>query len=274
MRSLALVIAALAILFPAAGAFSGELRYVGSSTLGMGVLNAGAVEEFQKKTGFSFAAIENSGSGKGIQALVNGETPLAGVSRFLTAEEKKMKLAGKVIGYDAIAVFVHVDNPVESLTKRELKEIFTGRITNWQEVGGGSASILPTTEVLTAGRATAEMFQEIVMDGAPYGSGFKEIDLPRDQIVELAANRNGICAVSYGLLAAVPPEVRAQVKAVGVNGLRPTYRSLKNGSYLISRPLLLVTREAPKGPVKAFIRFMMSPDGQSFVGRNFLPVRP
>jgi phosphate transport system substrate-binding protein len=272
MRSLAFLATALVFIAPIAAA-SEELRYVGSSTIGMGVLNIGATAAFEKITGTRFVEVDNSGSGRGVEALLRGETPLAGTSRLLTAEEKKMNLIGKVIGYDAIAVFVHVDNPVESLTRRELREIFTGQITNWGQVGGRSAPIIPTTEILTGNRATVEMFQEIVMDGAKYGPGFKEIDLPRDQIIHLASEVNGICAVSVGLLATVPAEFQKKVKAVGVNGIRPNYRSIKHGAYLISRPMLLVTRGPPDGAVKDFVRFMTTGEGQGFVARNFLPVQ-
>lgn len=272
MRSLVLLATALILIAPL-GANTEDLRYVGSSTIGMGVLNIGAVATFEKKTGNRFVLVENSGSGKGIEALLRGETPLAGVSRRLTQEERGKNLVGKVIGYDAIAVLVHVDNPVENLTKRELQGIFTGRITNWNQVGGRSAPITPTTEILAAKRATAEMFREIVMDGAEYGPGFKEIDLPRDQILDLTKNVHGICAVSVGLLATVPLDDQKSVKAVGVDGIRPSYRSIKYGAYRVSRPLVLVTKGPPQGAVNDFLEFIMDDDGQALVFRNFLPVR-
>jgi phosphate transport system substrate-binding protein len=252
---------------------AGDLRYIGSSTIGTGVLQAGAAQEFTAKTGIKFAAIEQPGSGKGIQALIEGKTPLAGASRPLKVAEKKEKLIGTIIGYDAIAVFVHQSNPLQDLTKEQLKGIFTGQIKNWKEVGGSDAPIAPNTEILTGKRATVEMFQEMVLDGAAYGQDFKEIDLPRDQIVDLASNPNGICSVSLGLLAAVPGDVKAKVKPILINGVEPTEKNVQSGAYLISRPLLLVAKGLPKGEVKEFIQFMLSSDGQAIVARNFVPVR-
>jgi phosphate transport system substrate-binding protein len=252
---------------------AGELRYSGSSTIGTGVLQAGAAQEFTAKTGIKFAAIEQPGSGKGIQALVEGKTPLAGASRPLKPEEKKEKLIGTIIGYDAIAIFVHQSNPVQSLTKEQLKGIFTGQLKSWQEVGGPDTPIVPNTEILTGKRATVEMFQEMVLDGAAYGKGFKEIDLPRDQIVDLAANPGGICSVSLGLLAALPGDVKAKVKPISVNGVEPAEKNVQSGAYLISRPLLLVTKGLPKGEVKEFLSFMLSAQGQAIVAKNFVPVR-
>jgi phosphate transport system substrate-binding protein len=249
------------------------LRYVGSSTIGTSILRAGAVDAFAKKSGIKFTAVDEPGSGKGIQELLQGNTTLAGASRPLRAEEKQQRLIGSIIGYDAIAVFVHASNPVTNLTKEQLKGIFTGAITNWKEVGGKDARITPNTEIQGAKRATMEMFTELVLDDAAHGKGFREIDLPRDQIVDLAANPNAICSVSLGLLAAVPADLRSKVKVVAVNGQEPTDSNGQSGSYLISRPLLLVTKGLPAGQVKDFISFMLSPEGQAIVSKNFVAAR-
>jgi len=250
-----------------------EIAYSGSSTIGMSILQAGAVKAFEEKEGVKFAFVENPGSGKGIEALVAGKTPLAGASRPLSADEKKKKLLGTAIGYDAIAVFVHKDNPVTKLSKEQLKGIFSGSIKNWKEVGGKDAPITPNTEISGEKRATMLEFQKLAMDDAPYAKGFKEIDLPRDQITYVAGDETGICSVSLGLLAAVGPEVRAKVKAVTVNNIEPSDDNIRSGAYLISRPLLLVTNGLPKGMVKKFIDFMLSSEGQKYVAINFVPVK-
>jgi phosphate transport system substrate-binding protein len=258
----------------AAAAFAGdELTYSGSSTIGMSILDAGAVKAFDQKTGIKFVSIEQPGSGKGIQALLDGKVTLAGVSRALKSEEKAKKLLGTAIGYDAIAVFIHKNNPVKNLTKDQVKGIFTGKIKNWKEVGGKNAPIEPNTEIAGEKRATMLAFQEMAMDNAAYGTGFKEIDFPRDQIVDVAKNENSICGVSFGLLAAVSGDLRGNVKAATVNGIAPTDANIQSGAYLISRPLLLVTTGLPKGDVKKFIDFMLSPEGQKIVGMNFVPVK-
>ena len=250
----------------------GELSYVGSSTIGTGILNAGAVETFRIKSGKKFTSVQIPGSGRGTAALIEGETSLAGMSRPLKPEEKKLGLSATVIGYDAIAVFVHAKNPVRNLSREQLKGIFTGRITSWQKVGGNLAAIAPTTEIHLRERATVEMFQEAIMDGSTYGD-FRQIDLPRDQLLQLAQDPNGICAVSIGFLATLPANVRKNVKAVSVNRIEPTERNVRSGAYAISRPLLLVTKGAPKGDAGEFIRFLLSAEGQRIVDRNFIPVR-
>jgi len=249
------------------------VTYSGSSTIGTGILEAGAIKAFQEKTGGSIKSVEQPGSGKGVQALIDGKVSVAGASRQLKPQEKKEKLLGHIIGYDAIAVFVHKNNPVGNLKKSDLKDIFTGKITNWKQVGGKNAPIVPNTEILEGKRATIEFFQEHVMDGAAFGKGFKQIDRPRDQIVETAKNENAICAVSLGLLASLDADQKAAVKAISVSNVAPADKSIKSGEYPISRPLLLVTKGLPSGNVKRFIDFMLSPDGQATVKKNFVAIR-
>ena len=250
----------------------GELTYIGSSAIGTGILNAGAAEAFEKKTGRKFSSIQIPGSGKGLDALMDGETGLAGVARPLKPQEKKQGLTATIIGYDAIAVFIHADNPVRDLSRQQLKGIFTGRITNWTDVGGKQSSIEPTTEFLVWKRATVEMFQKIIMNGASYGD-FRRVSLPRDMLLQLAGNPNGICTVSIGLMASLPSYARKRIKAVSVNGVKPNASNVSSGSYAISRALLLVTKGIPKGEEKEFINFILSPEGQEIVSRNFIPVR-
>lgn len=274
MKKAVLVFLIMAVfILPALAFGADEISYSGSSTIGMSVLEAGAVKAFEAKTGIKFKSIDQPGSGKGIKALLEGKVTLAGASRSLELSEKKQKLIGTTIGYDAIAIFVHKNNPVSNLSKEQLKGIFTGKIKNWREVGGKDAPISPNTEIAGQQRATMLAFQEMAMDKAPYGKGFKEIDFPRDQISDVAKNENSICSVSYGLLAAVSPDLRGKVKAIKVNNVEPTDKNIQSGAYLISRPLLLVTVGLPKGNVKKFIDFMMTKEGQDIVNINFVPVK-
>jgi phosphate transport system substrate-binding protein len=231
------------------------------------------VRAFEEETGIKFTSVENPGSGRGIEALIDGKVPLAGASRKLKARERDKNVKGIVIGYDAIAVFVHKRNPVENLTKEQLKGIFTGQIKNWKEVGGRNSGIIPNTEIIGEKRATIEVFKKLVMDNEPYGKGFKEIDLPRDQLVYLANEESGVCAVSIGLLAAISDDMRKKIKVISINGVEPSEPNVRKHAYLIYRPLILATNGAPQGNVREFISFMLSPKGQKFVAKNFIPIR-
>lgn len=113
-------------------------------------------------------------------------------------------------------------------------------------------------------------FRELAMDDAPYGDGFKQIDFPRDQIIETAKNENAICTVSVGLLSRLSSYIRSKVKIVAVNGVRPTETDIASGSYLLSRPLLLVTQGKPRGDAKQLIDFLLSAEGQRIAGINFV----
>lgn len=255
--------------------FGGDgITYSGSSTIGQAILQeGGAVKTFEAKSGIKFNSVENPGSGKGIKALLERKVNLAGASRTLAPEEKKQKVLGHTIGYDAVAVFVNKNNPIKSLTKEQLKGIFTGKIKNWKEVGGKDSPIRANTEILGQKRATMLVFQELAMDNAAYATGFKEIDMPRDQIIETAKDDNSICTVSLGLLAAVPEDVKRKVKAVAVNNIEPSDGNIRSGAYLISRPLVLATVGLPKDDVKKFIDFMLSSEGQAIVEKNFVSVK-
>ena len=256
---------------PSGGRAEDTLTYSGSSTIGVGIMQAGAVKAFEARTGLKFASVETIGSGKGIKALIDGKATVAGASRALTSEEKGAKVLGHVIGYDAIAVFVNVDNPVKNLSKEQLKGIFTGKITHWKDVGGRDAPIYPNTEVL--GHGTVQVFRELALDDAPYGKYFKEFDQPQDQIVEVAYDARGICTVSQGLLASISPDLRKKVKPILIDGVEPTERNIRSGAYLLSRPLVLGTMGPPKGDLKKFIDFMLSREGQEIVARNFVPLK-
>jgi len=270
---LLMFIAICAVIIQGTAFADSGLSYSGSSTIGMGILEAGAQKAYEEKTGKKFTLVEMPGSGKGLQALLDDKVTIAGVSRGLKKEERKQDLVGTEIGYDAIAIFVNASNPVQNLSKEQLKGIFTGRIRNWSEVGGSNAPIEPNTEIAGAKRATMLEFQEMVMDKAPYGEGFKQIDFPRDQIIETAKNKNAICTVSRGLLMKLSAYMRTKVKVVTVNGAGPTEADILSRAYIISRPLLLVTRGNPTGEAKRFIEFMLSPEGQKKVRINFVQVK-
>ncbi len=248
-----------------------EVSYDGSSTIGMTIMQAGAMKAFEDKTKIKIASFEMAGAEKGMESLIAGKITVAGIPRPLKDEEKKKGLVANVIGYDAIAVFVHINNPIKNITKEQLKGIFTGKIKNWNEIGGKDAPIKPNTEFLDGKRATTKLFQHLVMDDESFGK-VKEFSFPRDQLVEVSTDENAICAVSIGLLSAVSSDVRNKVKAIPVNAVLPTKENVKADKYIISRPLILVTKGMPKGNVKEFIDFMLSKDGQEIVGRNFVTV--
>jgi phosphate transport system substrate-binding protein len=242
-----------------------QVSYAGSSTIGEHIIPE-AAKVFTAKTGIRFGTVEIQGSGKGLEMVLRGEAQLAGVARSLTLDEKSRRIHYQVIGYDAVSVFVHPTNPVATLTKQQLKGIYTGRITNWRDVGGPDAPIVCITQVWGAKRAQMVEFHESVMDGAPYRRDRKEVDLQSDQVAALLSERHGISAVSLAF-------ARRGIKAVSIDGFPPEPKNIRSGAYILSRPLLLVSQARPKAEVKQFLEFMLSREGQEIVARKFVPVR-
>lgn len=242
-----------------------EVSYTGSSTIGENIIPE-AAKAFTKKTGIKFGTIENPGSGKGLEAVMKGRAKLAGASRPLRANEKRRKLYYQIIGYDAIGIYVHRNNPVASLTGEQVKGIFTGKIKNWMEVGGNDAPIVVITETWGEKRATMIEFQKLAMDGAEYRADRIEVNKPRDQAAKLAGEENGIISVSIAF-------ARPEIKAIIFDNVAPEPENVRSGAYLLSRPLLLVTKGLPKGDLEKFFDFIISPEGQRIVSKKFVAVK-
>lgn len=255
---------AIVILGSAAPA-AAELSYVGSSTLGDHIIPA-AAEAFARKTGVKLGSIAIQGSGKGLDLVVQGAAPLAGVSRGLTFVEKQQRIYYQTIGYDAVAVYVHGSNPVTHLSKAALKGIYTGRIRSWKEVGGKDARIVVITQDPGNQRSLMVEFRDHVMDGVAYREDRREVDRQPDQVAALLSEPQGITAVSLA-------SARPGINPLAIEGFPPDPRSVRSGAYLLSRPLLLVTPARPDPDARRFVEFMLSPEGQAIVARSFITVR-
>lgn len=262
-----LVILVLAVLgvVALAGIASAEIRYVGSATIGENILPA-AAQAFTTRTGIRFGAVEIQGSGKGLEQVVRGEAELAGVARGLTPTEKERRVYYQVIGYDAVGVFVHPSNSVRSLTRAQLKAIYSGAITNWKDVGGPDRQTVVITQVWGGGRGQMVEFHEDVMDGAAFRADRRELDRQPEQVTALMSEPGGITAVSLAVR-------RPGIKAMAIQGYAPEPAHVRSGAYLLSRPLLLVAVWRPSPDVRRFLTFMLSDEGQAIVARRFVPVR-
>jgi phosphate transport system substrate-binding protein len=241
-----------------------ELSYEGSSTVGEGVMLK-AVKVFEEKTKIPFRTVGLLGSGTGFKAVMEGKVPIGGMSRALKRKEKRQNPYYQIIGYDAIAIFVHDKNPIQNLSKDQVKGIFTGEITNWKELGGGDADIVVVTEIKAGDRATIQEFKKMALDGAEFGET-KEIDKPHDCVKYIASDEYAITHASLAFN-------MSGVKALALDTIEPSFEHVKTGAYRLSRPLLLLAKELPKGNVRKFFEFILSPEGQAIVAEKFVPVR-
>jgi phosphate transport system substrate-binding protein len=238
--------------------------YEGATTIGMNILPEAAAL-FRARTGVSFSRIGGAGADAGFKAAVEGRATFGGVARELTNEEKTRVGGYEVIGFDVLGVFVNAENPVEDLTRTNLKEIFTGRVTGWKEFEGPNRTIAVYSERLSGGRATLRAFRDMVLGSDQYGP-VKEREDATDCVREVAADKGGITASSMSF--AIPG-----VRALSVDGSAPTSGAVRRGAYPLRRPLILVTRDAPAGDIKGFLAFMLAPEAQAIIGRRFVPVK-
>ena len=173
-----------------------------------------------------------TGSGSGIKAVLEGRCDIGLSSRNLKDEEKADGLTETVLAYDGIAMIVHPENPVSDLTLEQIAAIYTGEITNWNEVDGSDGEIVLIGR--EAGSGTRDGFESITgtEDACKYR---QELTSTGDVITTVAGNPN---AIGYASLASV----KNSVKAISVGGVAPSEATIKDGSYAVQRPFVLVTK--------------------------------
>ena len=193
-----------------------------------------------------------TGSGSGIKAVSAGTCDIGLSSRALKEEEVAEGLVGTVLAYDGIAVIVNPENTEEDLDLETIAKIYTGEITNWSEVGGADAEIVLVGR--EAGSGTRSGFEEIVgvEDECQYR---QELTSTGDVITAVASNPG---AIGYASLASV----KDTVKAISVEGVTPSEETVKDGTYQIQRPFVLVTKEGVElsEAAEAFFNYALSAD--------------
>ena len=177
-----------------------------------------------------------TGSGSGITAVSEGRCDIGLSSRSLKDEEKAQGLTETVLAYDGIAIIVNPENPVSDLSLEQIASIYTGESTNWKDVGGNDAEIVLIGR--EAGSGTRDGFESITdtKDACQYR---QELSSTGDVITTVAGNPD---AIGYASLASV----KDTVKALNVDGVTPSEATVKDGSYKVQRPFVLVTKDGTK----------------------------
>ena len=192
-------------------------------------------EAFETNEGIT-VTYNATGSGAGIQAVQEGRCDIGLASRDLKDEEKSSGLEGTVLAYDGIAIIVNPENPVSDLDVETIAKIYTGVIKNWKDVGGNDAEIVLIGR--EGGSGTRDGFESITdtEDKCKYR---QELTSTGDVITTVASNPN---AIGYASLASV----KDSVKALNVDGVKPSEATIKDGSYVVQRPFVLVTKKDAK----------------------------
>ena len=227
---------------------SGKVATDGSTSMQKVIMSL--KETFEGENSGVEVTYNPTGSGAGITAVAEGRCDIGLSSRNLMNSEKEQGLVGTVLAYDGIAVIVNPDNTVEDLTMEQIAGIYTGEITNWSQVGGMDAGIVLIGR--EAGSGTRGGFEEIVgvEDACLYR---QELTSTGDVITAVSQNPG---AIGYASLASV----KDTVKAIRVGGVAPSEETVKDGTYAIQRPFVLVTKADTEltGAAKAFFDFITS----------------
>ena len=198
-----------------------------------------------------------TGSGAGITAVSEGHCDIGLASRALTDSEKSGGLTETVLAYDGIAVIAHPDNPVTDLSVETIARIYTGQITNWKEVGGDDAEIVLIGREANSG--TRDGFETVTgtADECKYR---QELTSTGDVITAVSQNP---AAIGYASLASVKDSVRA----LAVGGVTPSEATVKDGSYAIQRPFVLVTKTgtALSETAQSFFDFVTSAEAAGII---------
>jgi len=273
-KILLVIFAAICVLsvgFFTTDAFSDSKIVIKGSTTVLPITQK-AIEAFAKVRKDISISVDGSGSGNGIKALLDGTTDIANSSRSMKdkeldkAKEKGIKIKEITCAYDMIVPITHPSNPVKNLTLDQLKGIYDGSITNWKQVGGADQNIVLISRDTSSG--TYEYWNEHVMkkgDVTPKA----QLQASNGAIVTtVAGNPKAIGYIGFGYESNT-------IKVIDVNGVKATIQNGKSGKYPISRKLFMYVNENAYSPAaRAFVQFILSPQGQKLVREaDYIPLR-
>ena len=233
-----------------------------SGSTSIGPLMEKIQEKYEEENSGVTLEIQQNGSGAGIKDVISGISEIGMSSRELKDDEKT-SVQGTIVAYDGIALLVNPENPVKNISLEDVKKIYTGEITNWKELGGDDSTIVVVSR--EEGSGTRDAFQEIV--------GYESEELLKDATISdgsgavkttVAGNKNAIGFASFEY-------IDNTVAALNIDDVEPTADNVKSGSYKISRPFILVTKEdSLTEDGQKLIRFVLSDEGQQIVEENKL----
>ncbi len=280
---LAVALACLGVACGGGGSSRTVIQNKGSDTL-VNVAQAWA-ETYKEVDANVVVAVTGGGSGTGISAMINGTVDIANASRKMKDKELEAARANGVnpvewiVGYDALAVFVHHDNPVEGFSIEQLAQIYAegGEVEAWSELGitvpGCDDEIVRVSRQNNSG--TYAYFKKAVLGPeAEYKLGSLDMHGSKD-VVDLVHNTP--CAIGYSGLAYATEEVRTPCVSKTDEGecVAPSVETASDGSYPIARPLLMYTAGQPEGAIKQYLDWVLSDAGQCIIlDKGYAPVRP
>lgn len=239
-----------------AAKLSGTVTLAGSTS--MQKLCEAMIESFEEAYPDITVTAEYTGSGAGLEALAGGKTDIGNASRSLKDGEKQSGAVENIVAIDGIAVITHKDSVVSDLTAQQLTDIYTGKITNWKDLGGADEAIVVLGR--EAGSGTRGAFEELlkIEDQCAYA---QELDSTGGVLAKVAATPGSIGYVSLDV-------VDDTVKALSLDGVAPTEENIVAGSYKLSRPFVMATLgtiEEQNDLVKTWFNYVQSDEGQAVI---------
>jgi phosphate transport system substrate-binding protein len=251
-------------------AYAGNIVIKGSTTV-LPIAQK-AAEDFMKANAEINISVSGGGSGNGIKALIDGTTDIADSSRFIKDKEVQLAMSKGVlpvphrVALDCVVPVVYLSNPLQDISMAQLKDIYTGRTTNWKEVGGDDKPIVVISRDTSSG--TYEVWHEKVLN--------KEKVTPKALLQAsngavaqaVAKNKYAIGYIGIGYL-------NQDVKALKVDHVEASATTALNGTYPVSRALFMFTNGWPEGDTLSFINFVVSPAGQKIAQEEgYVPMYP
>ena len=239
-----------------AAKLSGTVTLAGSTS--MQKLCEAMIESFEEAYPDITVTAEYTGSGAGLEALAGGKTDIGNSSRALKDSEKESGAVENVVAIDGIAVITHNSNTVSDLTSEQLKDIYTGKITNWKDLGGADEAIVVLGR--EAGSGTRGAFEEL-LDVADQCAYAQELDTTGGVLAKVAATPGSIGYVSLDV-------VDDTVKALSLDGVEPTEANIVAGSYKLSRPFVMATLgtiDEQNDLVKTWFSYVQSDEGKAVI---------
>ena len=239
-----------------AAKLSGTVTLAGSTS--MQKLCEAMIESFEEVYPDITVTAEYTGSGAGLESLAAGKTDIGNASRALKDGEKETGAVENVVAIDGIAVITHKDNTVDNLTSEQLTDIYTGKITNWKDLGGADEAIVVLGR--EAGSGTRGAFEELlkVDDQCKYA---QELDSTGGVLAKVASTPGSIGYVSLDV-------VDDTVKALSLDDVAPTEENIVAGSYKLSRPFVMATMgtiDEQNDLVKTWFGYVQSDEGKAVI---------
>ena len=226
-------------------------------------------EAYMKKYKGEQISVTGGGSGTGIAALINGTTDICASSRDMQQKEKDeasskgINVVEKVIAYDGLVVIVHPDNPVKELTMAQIKDIFTGKVKNWKELGGPDQKITALSRESNSG--TYVFFQEHVLNKENFDPSVKLMPASSAIAQSISQDKWSVGYLGLGYTKEAKVKIINVKKDENSPAVTPNHNTVLDKSYSIARPLFLIFNGEPQGFLLKFLEFTLSDEGQKIV---------